>query len=133
MEFKELPTDILRVIVEKHNLQQRMREEDDFLEKVKGFILDYIITDDRPRCNFRGYDVRIINNEPPWGVAVMFYSEDFNIFFFDDTIRECHKIGTRVSIVDAPRPYGHLESRIVDLINDVKNTGPEMFNKWMLK
>ena len=138
MEFKELPVDILRVIVEKYNHQRRVHEEDAFLEKVKDNILDLFITDDKnSSCKFRGYDVILTDDEDPWTIAMMFKSKDHDIYVFYDGIKlitkekRCGCCAPVPVVKDVHRPYGRFESNLVELILNVKNNGPEIFDKWV--
>ena len=134
MGFKELPTDILGVIVEKYNHQRRIREEDAFLEKVKDNILHFI-TDDKSPCKFRGYDVILTDEEDPWTVAMIFKSKDHDVYVFYDGIKlitkekRCGCCAPIISVKDVQRPYERFESKIVELILNVKNNGPEF--KWV--
>lgn len=129
MDFKQLPVDILRIIIEKYNHQRRVCEEDAFLEKVKNNILDLFIT----KCKFRGYVVVLVDEEDPWTFTMMFKGKDRDIYVFYDGIKmitkekRCGCCAPVISVKDVQRPYGRFESKLIDLILHIKNNGPEMF------
>lgn len=137
MDFPEdIPEDITHIILEKYKYQQRIREEDAFLEKVQDNILDLFIFDKSP-CKFRGYDVKLTEDEAPWTVAMIFKSKDHDIYIFYDGIKmitkekRCECCAPVISVKDVHRPYGRFESKLVELILNVKNNGPEIFEKWV--
>jgi len=133
----DIPTDIIRIILEKYKHQKRIQEEDNFLEKVQDNILDLFITDDTQKSKFRGYDVKLTEDTAPWTVAMVLSCEDHDIYVFYDGIKmitkekRCGCCAPVISVKDVQRPYGRFESKLVDTILNVKTNGPEIFDKWM--
>jgi len=135
--FPEVPEDVARIILEKYTHQRRVREEDAFLEKVQDNILDLFITDDAQKSKFRGYDVKLTEDAAPWTVAMILSCDDHDIFVFYDGIKmitkekRCKCCPPVTTVKDVQRPYGRFESKLIDTILNVKNNGPEIFDKWM--